>query len=264
MSGAIGKRQIGLLLGILLAALPGRGAQLAFDNASQTAYDDGWQSGDNGGLGFGPWSLSGGGVAAVGTSTANGDAEPPQGDIDSSGSRAWSLARTQLSISAARPLIGALEVGQHILLDFDAYPTVGPNGDFFTIDFGNSTVSRWHLFYDVLGPRVFMPGGGVVYSQARSPEGFHLDFTLTGPDTYSATINVLGAPPNLFSGNLDGTAGTSIDRIAVGNGAFIAGNDVFYVNNLVVTPEPCGIIAVVGGLFTVQRRRFSRGLRARR
>src|SRR3954447_171263 len=31
---------------------------VAADNASNAAYADGWQAGDNGGTGFGPWTLS--------------------------------------------------------------------------------------------------------------------------------------------------------------------------------------------------------------
>src|SRR6478672_4250772 len=32
-------------------------ATLAFDTATDAAYDDGWQAGDNGGFGFGPWNF---------------------------------------------------------------------------------------------------------------------------------------------------------------------------------------------------------------
>ena len=35
-------------------------AQLAYDSArGYTIYDDGWQAGDNGGFGFGPWNFDG-------------------------------------------------------------------------------------------------------------------------------------------------------------------------------------------------------------
>src|SRR5579862_8169026 len=44
----------------LLAVTPvfaGERANIATDDASQTAYSSGWKSGDNGGSGFGPWTL---------------------------------------------------------------------------------------------------------------------------------------------------------------------------------------------------------------
>jgi hypothetical protein len=34
-------------------------AQLAYDDATDPVYDDGWDEGDNGGSGFGPWSFDG-------------------------------------------------------------------------------------------------------------------------------------------------------------------------------------------------------------
>ena len=33
-------------------------APVASDNAANSAYADGWQTGDNGGTGFGPWTFS--------------------------------------------------------------------------------------------------------------------------------------------------------------------------------------------------------------
>ena len=47
------------------------GAVLAFDDASQPAYSNGWQAGDNGGTGFGPWTLTYSG-------NTNGLLYPPQ------------------------------------------------------------------------------------------------------------------------------------------------------------------------------------------
>src|SRR5687768_10785224 len=34
-------------------------AQIAFDSATDPVYADGWQAGDNGGTGFGPWDFTG-------------------------------------------------------------------------------------------------------------------------------------------------------------------------------------------------------------
>ena len=35
-------------------------APTAFDSAADPEYDNGWQTGDNGGYGFGPWVLNNG------------------------------------------------------------------------------------------------------------------------------------------------------------------------------------------------------------
>src|SRR5262245_44035219 len=57
-----------------LATSPARlsyGAVVAFDDASQPAYSNGWQAGDNGGTGFNAWTFSYSG-------STNGLLYPPQ------------------------------------------------------------------------------------------------------------------------------------------------------------------------------------------
>src|SRR5262249_57919255 len=46
-----------LYLTITFLASPLFAITFAFDDASDPVYVDGWQSGDNGGTGFGPWDL---------------------------------------------------------------------------------------------------------------------------------------------------------------------------------------------------------------
>jgi hypothetical protein len=249
---------------VLVVTSVGRGAILAFDNASQAAYDDGWQSGDNGGSGFGPWSFSGAGTGGIGSSTANGDAQPPTGDIDSAGSRAWSLTHgASFSFIAVRPLLGNLAVGQHILFDADAVATVGPNGDAFHIELQNATGSRVDFYVDVFGAHLFDNTGAHIVHSA-TPEGFHIDFMLTGSDLYMASINVLGEAPTMFSGTLSGDTGSPIDRISLINAASLVGQDVFYANNLAVAPEPASPAFLVVGLCVAVGRRTAVGEAERR
>ncbi len=60
------------LVGTLMFSLPGSAWSLGLDNASQAAYGDGWQNGDNGGSGFLPWFLNTSGTPGVnGNSTAS-------------------------------------------------------------------------------------------------------------------------------------------------------------------------------------------------
>ena len=49
-------------------------AVVAYDDATDTVYDNGWDEGDNGGFGFGPWSFDGtyGGVGPAGQSMDDG------------------------------------------------------------------------------------------------------------------------------------------------------------------------------------------------
>src|ERR1044072_8956391 len=105
-------------------ALPARAAVTATDNASNAPYSDGWQSGDNGGTGWGGvWALTVSGTISqsghfVYDSTKNADgarAGPPpaDGNTTTAGPAAWGMyANSGQSARAARPFSGALDVGQ--------------------------------------------------------------------------------------------------------------------------------------------------------
>src|SRR5262245_21918912 len=71
-------------------------ATTALDDASQSVYDDGWQTGDNGGVGWGAgWILKPGGFGTqsylTGDSDANGSAAGPGIDTPNSGGRSWGI-----------------------------------------------------------------------------------------------------------------------------------------------------------------------------
>jgi hypothetical protein len=239
----------------MLLALPtftAGAAQIAWDNASQPAYDDGWQAGDNGGSGFAPWTITStaDGMTTIGSSTANGDMQPPTGDIDSPGGRAWAItvAPNGTSLTAVRPLIGSLGIGQHLSFDVDGICT-SPNSEFMDVVLGNAGGERWSLSIHPAAIHMVYPGGtglGALVSPS-TPEGLHIDFSLTGPDTFEATARVLGAEPVFASGNLNGAAGSAIDQIALSYAPSLDPGDPFYVNNLAVTPEP-GLPVTCAGL----------------
>jgi hypothetical protein len=75
---------------------------------------------------------------------------------------------------------------------------------------GKSGGARRFDFFDNAVAFAIIDGTG---QHAVAPPGFgargiHLEFTLTGPDTYSLAYNALGQPPRVFQGVLDGPAGT--------------------------------------------------------
>jgi MYXO-CTERM domain-containing protein len=244
-----------------------RAADLAADNASQAAYGDGWQDGDNGGFGFGPWAITLGeqptlprGVVGIGSSTANGDAAAPTGDIDSAGGRAWSLssARVLGSPKAVRPLTGALAVGQTVSFDVDGIGATA-NADELWVSIGNAADRRWGMAIHAQGTHA----GGLVPAWALvtpdTPEGMRVDFTLTGPDTFTASIRVLdGRAPVLLAGALDGAAGSAIDRLSFAVAPSLGPIDAFYLNNLAVTPEPGSAMLGLAALGLLARRRGRR------
>jgi MYXO-CTERM domain-containing protein len=87
--------------------------------------------------------------------------------------------------------------------------------------------------------------------------GLHLDFMLTGADTFAVDATPAGGTVHHFTGTLEGTTGTGIDTLEFLNfGAGTSPSHDLYFNNLAVTPEPAGLglLALVGSL-GVRRRR---------
>jgi hypothetical protein len=178
----------------------------------------------------------------IGSSTANGDAQPPAGDIDTTGSRSWALRAVSFTppIIAVRPLTGPLSPGQQISFDIDGICT-SPNSQFMDVFLGNASGNRWRV--DIRPTAIGFGSDGSDGSPepliiSGTPEGVHIDFTLTGADTYELSVNVLGAQPTVVTGTLGGTSGSPIDQVSLGIYPSFFPNDVFYSNSLAVTPEP--------------------------
>ena len=184
----------GILLLMMVVAATARAAS---DNAADLAYSDGWQTGDNGGSGFGAWTLqtSTASPAAnglfIGSSNGNGFGNGP--GIDSGGS-AWGLYANngQQFPGGASALRGfSLGIGQKLSIDMDngfidsgrtvALRLLVGGAIRFELQFvgGNSN-------YSVVG------GGGTVDTGLPFTDGgLHVEFTLTGVDTYSVGITRL-------------------------------------------------------------------------
>ena len=119
---AIGSHRFGFVLAVSCGVLlgPSQGAIAAVllaDSADDPAYSDGWQDGDNGGFGLGPWI----GAGTLGSASGNGADILPT--IDTSGV-SWSLAAGSSGIR--RPLDAVVGVGVTLSMRLD----VGAN-DFF-------------------------------------------------------------------------------------------------------------------------------------
>lgn len=253
-------RKFAIGLASLTAVLSLQAANTGFDDASNAPYNDGWQTGDNGGTGYGAWTLNSTGNSSqagffMGSSSAN--AGGSSGNIDTAG-RSWGMyANTGQLAEAFRPLTGgSLLVGQSITLSIDTgfIQSTGSQG------FGLQTsggVNRMEFFFN---------GGDTNYTLADSTgshntgigftgNGLSFLFTLTGTDTYSLSVN--GGTP--FTGTLEGVAGTGIGQMRffdfnAGNGS--DGN--FYVNLLTVpeaSPRIFFVLPALLGVFFLRRRR---------
>lgn len=250
-------------------------ANLAFDSAAHPVYNDGWQTGDNGGFGFGPWALLPFGTGSghfMASSTGNGDALDDgltnglanDGDIDTAG-RAWGMYAwfdsAASGAGAFRPLTGGpLTIGQSIAIDMDNGYITSPGANSVGIQFLSSSDSV--LFRLEAGDSHYE-----VYSSnlttvtpttlPAADEGLTLSLTRTGPNSVSLTATLRNGMTQTLPLSMTGASGADIQGVVLINDSAGQGpaHDTFF-NSIVVTPEPASLgILAVGALATLTRRK---------
>lgn len=238
-------------------AVSAHASTLGSDNASDTAYGDGWTTGDNGGSGFAAWSIvaSPGGSSNgvfVASSTANGFM-PPSGGIDTGGV-AWGMyANSGQATDVYRPFTGgALTLGQtfHVAIDNGTVQTGG------VVGFGLQNAGGFNLW------ELYFSGGATLYTINDSlgahdstigytEAGLTIDFTLTETATYSATITALAGGSQTVSGSLFAQGDQGIAQFHAFNFNSGGGDGAnFYVNSLAIVPEPATVSLVGLGLLS--------------
>jgi hypothetical protein len=254
---------------LILGSTPCFGAALASDNAGNAAYSNGWQTGDNGGTGFAPWTLTLAGTAShlVGNSSLNGAA--PSGDINTGGV-AWGLSAEPAVATRAEAVrlftaggsngLASLAVGESFLMSFDnglvsAFPgsagfslqdAAGENRFTFVINGNEST-------YRVAGL------SGASSTHGFTDDGMSTTFTMTSATTYAFTVNYNDGTPvsESFTGTL--APGGGIDRVRLLAFATGTGNsNTQFFNSMSIVPEPSSAaLFITGALLQLLKRRRS-------
>lgn len=246
-------------------------AMAASDNAGNAPYADGWQTTDNGGTGFGPWTLTAtaGGVNSIDFAPANAD--------NQLGAPAFSLASDSRPYyydtnTAHRAFTGGLGVGNTFSIDVDGPLSTSPTG--FGGDSGsgiglqNAAGEELLSIYNVnafLASQWLVADGGSnnntpIFSDVNAAKGFNLKMSAAPLGTYAMMITsfdptVNGGLPFLFTGNMKNPAGgQAVDSLHV----FTYGTGLanpLYLNNLLtapgVVPEPISITLLFVGGFGV-------------
>jgi hypothetical protein len=220
-------------------------AQLAADNASDPVYADGWQAGDNGGFGLGPWNFTGTyntavGQAIDGGTQAGGTGSSPFNNIG----RAWTLfnANGPNDLGPAGPVgdgpdnppSGGTDIAQAGRALLPGLPAAGlPVGMTVSVVIDNPIERKFFRGYNV---RFNTGGGNTVYQgvpQTRLSIGAFEYFTM-GAWSASGT----GGNPPLF--DIDTDRGMRIDMTLTGVNTF----------SLTMTPldNPAGAFSKSGTL----------------
>lgn len=263
-----GKKLATAMIAVALAAMmtaTAHAAALASDVASDPAYDDGWTTGDNGGTGFGAWTLGtigSGGAAGHFIGDSSNNAGGGSGNINTAGESFGLYAEPGMVSEAFRPFTGALSVGQIFLIDFDnGWVDVGG-----TVGLGlqNSAGQNRIEFFFIGGQTTYKIQHGTTQTDTGvgfTGDGLKLEFALTGVDTMNVVIkNTSGTTLASFSSlALGGDAGSGIDRVRLFNAGAGAGSnhDAFY-NSLQIIPEPTtGLLVGLGVMGAMLLRRRS-------
>jgi hypothetical protein len=245
-----------------------KGAAMAYDDASNPIYALDWTNGQNGGFGFGTWMINpnpdtadGGAFAA--TSQNNGQSGF-QGNIDTGG-RAWGLYGNvpATTITDAVRLFtpggvtgdSTLGIGEKFILRMDNGFIA--NGGAVGFGLRNSLgENRFEFYFSGGGSKYRLDIDSDVFTlHGITYAGMTLAFTLTGPDTFSLDINyALGSPSfETFTGTLQGSPGSGIDRFRLFNfGAGTGGTNVYF-NNAQVVPEPSAALLLAAGALALCR-----------
>jgi hypothetical protein len=232
-------------------------AIVASDDASQSAYSNGWQAGDNGGMGFGSWTF------AFSGNNLNGLLYPPQ-FIDTApalpgnslGAPAFGLTTGDqnngfITSEVGRTFTVPLAVGQTFSADVKG-SALDPSAPAFTIGntfdlFGTNGSERFSLFTNNQFQNDRWTATGDADTGIPAGSAFHIDFTLVTVNTYNLVLSPVGGGVPYFTQNgesLAGTAGVAINRFRIsdyGTGSSTDGSRELFLDNLVVS-EPDGVV----------------------
>ena len=208
----------------------------AMDDAGQTAYGDGWISGDDGGIGWGGgWDLVGGDNAGLFIATSAGNA-----NLNLSSPSFGMYANSGDLAQAIRPLAQPLTTGKTLRVELENGLINTSNSVGFALQNGAGELLFECYFYggeqsyrvtDSLGNR----DSGVGYTD----EGISIEFGLTGPTNYEAQVT--GTNGVTLSGGLVSQADQEIRRLRFWNYSAGGGEDHnAYFNNLLVMDEASG------------------------
>jgi hypothetical protein len=238
-------------------------ADVAYHNGSDSPSGNGWVNGDNGGTGFGPWSISTGGANSgffIGDSTNNGSAGfayyydvpmPLTTRADATGginqrhrnandNRSFGLwANSGQNSDATRPLASPLQSGQTLRADIDN-GFIQTGGAIGLILQDASGVARLEVSFTGGAGNYSVIGSSTQQTiHGYTGDGLRVQFQLVDADHYRLAIWFQNdASIETFTGQLKGTSGATIAALRFFNhNAGSGSTNDFFFNNLAIANE---------------------------
>ncbi len=221
----------------------------ATDDASQAAYTEGWNVGQNGGRGFGPWALNlsgpGSGGFFAGDSSFNGG-NGTSGNINTTGAKSWGMfAAAGKDAEAIRPFSAPLAVGSTITIDMDngtvSLANENPGGfgpGRVGLSLRSGATVRFELFYAGADLNYSINDSQGAHSSGVpfTDGGLRFVLTVTGTgNTYFAIITRNGSAPITFTGTLQGSGPIDNVRLYDRFAGAISARQLFF-NRLQISP----------------------------
>ena len=226
----------------LMGNRPSRAAAVAGDNACNSPYGGtNWSSGQNGGTGFGAWSLfqSGNGTSSFFTASAsdNGNNCSSGGGINGSCGESWGEFASSGAVANARRTFtgspGALVVNQNFAFSIDNGYVNNSGGSIGLALENSSNNTVWEFLYvggNNGGFYSINDGTGSNNTSVGYIEsGLVVVFTVTSNATYSVTITPVGGSTTTVTGPLQNPAGgQAISQFRFYNNEPLTGNGCNY------------------------------------
>ncbi len=210
---------------------------IAQDDANDSAYADDWSSGDNGGTGFGSWTLGVFGTAGH--------------FVYQSRWGMWSHETNNLA-EALRPFSNPLGVGDTFSVDIKngwIWEGGGSIGAALRDGSGNTL---WQIYFN---------GGQTNYQTSAgqsdiewTDQGIHIEFTLTSPTSYSVKLTPEAGSTRTVTGSVSGTI-SEFRAWSYSNGTDDNNNPMrdFYFNNLEIISAGGGGILSTSATVAITR-----------
>ena len=243
---------------LALASVSTLSAVSYFDSASDSAYADGWATGDNGGTGFGAWALtSSGGTGFAGTFTG----DPADGGISGMSTTSFGLYANDIGSGAfaiaERGFANPLGVGDSFSfqwgINFDS--GIGGNKGFSLYSGGTGGFELINL-NNAGSSDITINGNNVGFGYGTAAMTWTITRTSATNLQVDATNRAGGAA---YSGNITISGTAAPDSFKFYASGMQGGTEAQpYFNNLTVTvvPEPSSLsLLALSGLALLRRRR---------
>lgn len=244
---------LGGVSGLCFAANP------ASDSASDPVYSSGWTNGQNGGYGFGPWTLISYGANNghfIGSSTNNADGlddglsngSPADGDIDTAGA-SWGMHALDYALAWRSFTGSALQPTEKFSIDWDhgflqpsAKVGVGlAVGSSIVLEVFALGTSSQYFYADA--------GGTNALSLNLGDEGLTLIVTMIAPTAYKAELLRRDGSSETWSGFVSGAPDGFVAFDYNGGGGTPGTPFDFFINQVSVVPEPASLMLLLTGVF---------------